>query len=400
MPLSGSRAGSGKSGKESSVRAGGLSTGRTLRKGDYVMIHVVSERVYKSGKYWRGCLSYSADGSPEVLQKWFRGSSCMDICRKMLDFSSRGFSPALLYGKFVEEEYLPYKRNTIKLSSYSRLHSTYIYHCCRLSGHALQDIDASHCLSVLRDMQQEGFSKSSLDKVYEFFNNSFNYAVQQGHIDRNPLFNVPKLYSLQPRKEVSVYTDDDIRKLWQGCYTLTHLARYRFSVLFLLMTGLRCGELLALDKSDFNLPERFVRVRSSFTYVYDTDRGKAVSLIDSPKTASGYRTVPLNDSAYGIVCHLFELYPHTPYFIASGTGTRVLPRNYSRMLQRLCADCDVTYKGIHATRHSFATKLIRSGVPVKTVSELLGHSNVQTTLNLYVHPDLSDLRAALNWLRL
>lgn len=381
------------------MRVGGLSTGRTLRRGDSVMIHVVSERVYKSGKYWRGCLSYSVDGDSRVLQKWFRGSSCMDICRKMLDFSCDS-SGVLLYGRFIEEEYLPYKRNVIKLSSYSRIHSTYTYHCCRLSGYALQEISASHCLSVLRDMQQKGFSKSSLDKVYEFFNNSFNYAIQQEHIERNPLFNIPKVYSLQPKKEISVYSDDDMEKLWRGCYTLTHLARYRFSVLFLLLTGLRCGELLALNKSDFDLPERFVRVRHSFTYVYDTDNEKTVSLVDTPKTSSGYRIVPLNDTAYEIACQLFELYPHTPYFIASGTGTRVLPRNYSRMLQRLCEDCNVTYKGVHATRHSFATKLIRAGVPVKTVSDLLGHSNVQTTLNLYVHPDLSDLRAALNWLSL
>ncbi|MCH5272740.1 MAG: site-specific integrase [Lachnospiraceae bacterium] len=366
------------------------------------MITVISERVYKnkSGKCWRGCLSYTVDNASSVLTKWFRGVSCIDVCRKMSDFISYGFSTALLYGKFIEDEYLPYKRNVIKLSSYSRLHSTYTYHCCQLSDYALPEIKASHCLSILRDMQQKGFSKSSLDKAYEFFNNSFNYAIQQGHIDRNPLFNVPKMFSLQPKKEISVYTDDDIEKLWHGCYTFNHLAKYRFSVLFLLLTGLRCGELLALNKTDFDLSERFVRVRYSFTYVYDVDNGEAVSMLDTPKTPSGYRIVPLNDTAYDIACMLFDLYPHTPFFIASGAGTRVLPRNYSRMLQRLCEDCGVEYKGIHATRHSFATKLIRSGVPVKTVAELLGHANVQTTLNMYVHPDLSDLRAALNWLKL
>lgn len=356
---------------------------------------IIREQIYpadSSKKVWRGILDYEVAGV--ISRKWFRGSSCAEVAQRIIEFVSTGGKGSIKYGDYVRNVYLPYKRMTIKLSSYTRLYSIYTHHCSVFDTKNLCGISTLDCLSVFEDMQLKGFSKSSLNKVYEFFNNSFNYAVQKEYMEKNPLFNVPKPRSNVPKKDIQIYSPEDIQK-FEAVMESAPLASYRYSVPFLYYTGLRLGELLALNKADFDFDKRVITVRSSLTYTYDEELSHMVSFTSTPKTRNGYRIVPLSDSALYYAKKLFALYKGT-YFIASSVGTRIVPRNYSRMLQRLCDYCGVQYRGVHALRHSFATGLIANGVPAKYVSDLLGHASIQTTLNLYVHTDLKDMQKAVD----
>lgn len=153
----------------------------------------------------------------------------------------------------------------------------------------------------------------------------------------------------------------------------------------------------ALDKADFDFEQRIIKIRSSLTYTYDDELEHMVSFTSTPKTQKGFWTVPLSDSAIYYARKLFDLYKG-PYFVSSSVGTRIVPRNYSQMLERLCERVGAQYKGVHALRHSFATTLIQKGASVKYVSELLGHASIQTTYNLYVHADLDDMRKVVDLL--
>ena len=358
---------------------------------------IIKEQIYpvdSSRKSWRGILDYELANS--TYRKWFRGSSCAEVKKRIIEFVSSGGKGTVLYGDFVKNVFLPYKHITLKLSSYTRLYSIYVHHCCLLDSKRLCDITALDCLSIFDSMKQQNFSKSSLNKTYEFFNNSFNYAVQYEYLEKNPLFNVPKPRSNVAKKEIQTYSALDMEK-FEAALDTVDLALYRYSVPFLYYTGLRIGELIALDKADFDFERRILKVRSSFTYTYDDELEHMVSFTSTPKTQKGYRVVPLNEPALYYAKKLFGLYKGS-YFISSTVGTRIVPRNYSRMLQRLCEHCGVQYKGVHALRHSFATSLISKGASVKYVSELLGHASVQTTFNLYVHADLNDMRKVVDLL--
>lgn len=359
---------------------------------------IIKETIYpvdSSRKSWRGILDYQL--LSKSYRKWFRGSSCAEVKQKIVDFVATGGKGSILYGDFITDVFLPYKRLTLKLSSYNRLHSIYTHHCNILSKKPLRAITTVDCLSILDDLQNNDFSKSSLNKVYEFFNNSFNYAVQHDLLDKNPLFNVPKPSSNVAKKEIQAYSLDDMKCIEASLDSLSYLAPYRYSVPFLFYTGLRIGELLALDKSDFDMVNHVVKIRSSYTYTYDADSSRMVGFVSTPKTQKGFRMVPLSDAAWYYAEKLFKFYPGE-YFISSSVGTRVVPRNYNRMMQRLCADCGIAYKGVHALRHSFATRLIACGASVKYVSELLGHASIQTTYNLYVHADMDDMRKVVELL--
>jgi len=358
---------------------------------------ILKEIIYpvdSTRKSWRGILDYEI--SSVSYRKWFRGGSCAEVKKKIVDFVASGGKGTMKYRDFIESFFLPYKKLTIKLSSYTRLYSIYVHHCCALGDKRLCDITTMDCLAIFDGMQQQDFSKSSLNKAYEFFNNSFNYAVQYEFLEKNPLFNVPKPRSNVTKKQIQTYSREDMEKFESALDTLD-LAPYRYSVPFLYYTGLRIGELLALDKADFDFEQRIIKIRSSLTYTYDDELEHMVSFTSTPKTQKGFRTVPLSDSAIYYARKLFDLYKG-PYFISSSVGTRIVPRNYSRMLERLCERVGVQYKGVHALRHSFATTLIQKGASVKYVSELLGHASIQTTYNLYVHADLDDMRKVVDLL--
>ena len=358
---------------------------------------IINETIYpidSSRKSWRGILDYEI--SSISYRKWFRGASCAEVKQKIVAFVASGGKGTMLYRDFIKTVFLPYKKLTLKLSSYTRLYSIYIHHCFMLDNIRLSDITTMDCLGVLEHMQKADFSKSSLNKTYEFFNNSFNYAVQHEYLEKNPLFNVPKPRSNVARKQIQTYSRLDMEKFESALDTLD-LAPYRYSVPFLYYTGLRLGELLALDKTDFDFERCILKVQSSFTYTYDDELEHMVAFTSTPKTQKGYRVIPLSDSALYYARKLFDLYKGS-YFISSSVGTRIVPRNYNRMLERLCERVGVEYKGVHALRHSFATTLIQKGASVKYVSELLGHASIQTTYNLYVHADIDDMRKVVDLL--
>lgn len=296
---------------------------------------IIKETIYpvdSSRKSWRGILDYSI--SSAVYRKWFRGASCAEVKQKIIDFVSTGGKGTVLFGDFVKNQFLPYKRKTLKISSYSRLYSTYIHHCNQLDAMRLCDISAHDCLRIFEAMKMVDFSKSSLNKTYEFFNNCFNYAVQYEFLEKNPLFNVPKPRSTVSRRQIRTYTSREMHMIETWLDTLvSDLAPYRYSVPFLYYTGLRLGELLALDKSDFDFEKRVVMVSNNYIYVNDIESGKMVREKVTTKTESGTRIVPLSDSAIYYARKLFDLYKGE-YFISSSVGTRIVPRNYSRMLER------------------------------------------------------------------
>ena len=358
---------------------------------------IIKETIYpvdSSRKSWRGILDYSI--SSTTYRKWFRGASCAEVKQKIIDFVTTGGKGTLLYGDFIKNEFLPYKRKTLKISSYSRLYSTYIHHCCVLDSMRLCDISALDCLKIFEGMQEKDFSKSSLNKVYEFFNNSFNFAVQYEFLEKNPLFNVRKPHSTVIKRQIRTYTPLEMNIIEMSLDKVDG-AVYRYSVPFLYYTGLRLGELLALDKSDFDFERRVVQVSNNYIYVNDIESGCMVRKKVTTKTEKGTREVPLSDPAVYYARKLFELCKGE-YFVCSSVGTRIVPRNYSRMLERLCDRVGVEYKGVHALRHSFATSLIAKGASVKYVSTLLGHASIQTTFNIYVHADMDEMRNVVDLL--
>jgi len=164
-----------------------------------------------------------------------------------------------------------------------------------------------------------------------------------------------------------------------------------------LFTGLRIGEICGLKWEDIDITNNLMRIRRSVQRIYSDDlNGRQTKIIiESPKTINSTREIPIVNDLMKYLKPLKKIV-NNDFFVISNDKLPIEPRAYRKYLDNLLKELNITKIKFHGLRHSFATRCIESKCDYKTVSVLLGHANVGTTLNLYVHPDLEQKRKCLN----
>lgn len=164
-----------------------------------------------------------------------------------------------------------------------------------------------------------------------------------------------------------------------------------------LFTGLRIGEICGLKWEDIDIINNLMRIRRSVQRIYSDDlKGRQTKIIiESPKTINSTREIPIVNDLMKYLKPLKKIV-NNDFFVISNDKLPIEPRAYRKYFDNLLKELNITKIKFHGLRHSFATRCIESKCDYKTVSVLLGHANVGTTLNLYVHPDLEQKRRCLN----
>lgn len=183
----------------------------------------------------------------------------------------------------------------------------------------------------------------------------------------------------------------DIRAL--EAYLLKECTPVHAGILLSLRLGLRLGEVCALTWEDIDFDESLFYIRHTISRINSPSGGSAL-IVDTPKTASSVRTIPLPQD---ICTYLRRLRKITcSHYVASTKENCFLsPRTMDYNFDKILGKLQIDKLNYHSLRHSFATNCVDSGVDVKTLSEILGHSDVSTTLDLYVHSSLDKKRAEL-----
>ena len=150
-----------------------------------------------------------------------------------------------------------------------------------------------------------------------------------------------------------------------------------FGIILCLYSGLRIGELMALQWSDIDF------VKGVLTVSKSCNDGKGGLIIDEPKTATSRRVIPLPKQLLPILKDIKKK-SDSPFMVSSN-GKPVSVRSYQRSFELLLKKLKIPHKGFHSLRHTFATRAIECGMDVKTLSEILGHKNPTITLNRYAH---------------
>ena len=136
-------------------------------------------------------------------------------------------------------------------------------------------------------------------------------------------------------------------------------------------------------------------MRHTLSRVLCEEDGKrrTVLIIDQPKTQSSLRKIPINSDLLRI---LNEMYPKAESrYVVSNQVSFVSPRTYEYRYRKILQESGIHHINYHALRHTFATRCIEVGVDIKSLSEILGHSNVSITLNTYVHSSMDLKRSQL-----
>jgi len=164
-----------------------------------------------------------------------------------------------------------------------------------------------------------------------------------------------------------------------------------------LSTGLRIGEICALKWSDINVADGTITVQRTIEriYVVEGEKKHTQLVINTPKTVNSCREIPMSKELLAMVKPMKKVV-NADFYVLTNEDKPTEPRTYRNYYNKLMEKLDIPKLKYHGLRHSFATRCIEAGCDYKTVSVLLGHSNISTTLNLYVHPNMEQKKRCIN----
>lgn len=159
-------------------------------------------------------------------------------------------------------------------------------------------------------------------------------------------------------------------------------------ILLSLCTGMRIGEVCALKWEDVDFSQRVITVCHTAGRIYNCEAKSTERIYSSPKTRNSYREIPISKQLMQPLKVIKKI--SRSQYVVGTSDVPEDPRSYRDFFTRLLKRLDIPKIVFHGLRHTFATRCIESQCDYKTVSVILGHSNVATTLNLYVHPNLNQ----------
>ena len=274
----------------------------------------------------------------------------------------------------LTHEWLNHIKNTVKKSTYQK-------YCSIVKNHIDTHIIGTLPVRVLSANSYSDYSKSKLDAgilspktvndILIVIGMALSYAEEVYGIKK------PKIQRVkEPKKEMRVLSIQEQKQLERYLYNDMNL--YKFGVLLALYTGIRIGELCALQWDD---------VRSDCITISKTmhrikNEQHTIIEISEPKTPSSVRKIPIPQFLQSII----DKYRQPKgYILINRNGKYVEPRLLQLTFKSMIEDCGLSKTNFHALRHTFATRCIEANFDVKSLSEILGHSDVKTTLNKYVH---------------
>ena len=344
------------------------------------------------------------------VRKEFYGKTKAEAQRKykeyMTDYTPDEFKKTTLTVCDVSEKAIESRRGQIKQTTYSYyINAIKKLNKDKLGALQIHSVTFDDVQAYINTMANTD-SMSTIKRQKNLLSVTFEYAEDNGYIKQSFMrkIKLPNRANITHQEKEHVFlTTEERQKLEIESKRLNtakvHNGRIgqplygvgAKAIIFLLHTGLRMGELCALFWEDVDFENGFLHI--------SRNAPTSTKEITTPKKKASYRTVPLDRVAIEILTELSA--DRFGKFVFHTNEGNMLDRNdvirtLRNMLKRAGIDKKPT---LHDLRHTYASELIRNGVDMKTVSVILGHADISTTMNIYVHKDDSDLECVKNVLR-
>ena len=274
--------------------------------------------------------------------------------------------------------------------------STYCAYSLLLSNHLIPAFAREHDITeelvqdFVLDKLRQGMSRNSVKDILMVLKMVLNYASKHEYMSEHQIdINFP---TERRSCQVKVLSRTDQRRLMdhlQANFSFMNLGIY-----ICLSAGLRIGELCALTWDDLDAESGVVHISKTLQRIYMNDKGHTEVIIGTPKSKNSVREVPLAREILKLIKPLKRVV-NGSFYVLTNSLHPTEPRAYRNYYNRLMRQLEMPHLKFHGLRHSFATRCIESKCDYKTVSVLLGHSSISTTLNLYVHPDLDQKKKCI-----
>lgn len=179
-------------------------------------------------------------------------------------------------------------------------------------------------------------------------------------------------------------------------YIRLHFTFKNLGIYICLSAGMRIGEICALAWDDLDVENGIIHVRKTIQriYVIEEHRKYTEVILDTPKTKNSIREIPMTKNLLKMIRPIKKIV-NGNFYVLTNEPKPTEPRTYRNYYKQFMQSLGLPLMKFHGLRHSFATRCIESKCDYKTVSVLLGHSNISTTLNLYVHPNLEQKKRCM-----
>lgn len=298
--------------------------------------------------------------------------------------------------EFWLEDWLHTKRLSVKDSTYIRYRNVIENHIKpKLGKYPISQISTllmeqfvSYKLQNGRKDGKGGLSPKSMSDILVIIKESFKYAQSYGTVT---ICNFERISFKKNVQEMRVLSPLEEKRLLS--VLLNDFDRYKMGVFICLYTGIRIGELCALQWKNISLSDNIIKIEHTMQRLQNEDKSeiqKTRIIITEPKSFSALRIIPLPEFVVNLI-KKFESSPNA--YVLSGECTTIIePRTMQNRFKTYLKEGQIEDANFHALRHTFATRCIEAGFDVKTLSELLGHSSVKITLDKYVHSSLQQKR--------
>lgn len=369
---------------------------------------------------WEGRYTIGYDSHGKQKQKSIYGKTRAEVAKKLSEMTS-----AIRNGSYIAPRNLTLSEwLEVWLTSYAYIKvrpSTYASYQAYIERHVSPIIGGLQLQKLTTNQLQVFFNEKRVNgridgkgglspKTIRNIYNMLHEALQQAVINKIVSVNVSEGVVLPSKdeKEIIVFKPEEQRAIIEAAQK----DRLGFAIELDFFTGLRVGELCALKWSDIDLAAKEFRVRRTLQRVQKKtsdikSKGKRTQIVEgATKTKKGNRVIPLTDTMLQkLLIHkarqLFEKrrlgkgYSDNGYVFANEFGGAIEPSYLRDVYDRILKNANAPHYTFHTIRHTFATRAIENDMPVKVVSEILGHSSVQLTMDLYCHPSISAKRNVL-----
>ena len=333
------------------------------------------------------------------------GKTYKETKQKIISFAQNTAAPVvkvepeLQTGTFgaTALEWLAVAQNQLKESSYVKYRNIINNHLLPVFGiRAIPDItrdDVSQFCNLLLSEENDtpALSTRTVSTIICVLKNIFDYAAQ---VKQYTTVDLRGISIRQSQHQLRVLSVSEQQKL--SGYLCENLNLNNLGLLLCLYTGLRVGEICALKWGDVNFEEKSIYVRQTMQRLQCTDLGESKTkiVISNPKSDSSVRRIPMPDELFNLIAQY--QFPEDAYFLTGTSKQYVEPRNMQNKFKKAIKECGIENANFHALRHTFATRCVELGFDIKSLSEILGHSSVNITLNRYVHPSMELKQQNMN----
>lgn len=257
---------------------------------------------------------------------------------------------------------------------------------------AKQSLEEAEVQVFVFNKLQEGLSHKSVKDILIVLKMVLKFGAKNKWIEYLP-FEV-QFPTEREKHQIEVLSRTNQKKVMT--YVQDHFTFRNLGIYICLSAGIRIGEICALTWDDIDVDNGIIHVRRTIQRIYTIDEGtrKTELLIDTPKTKNSIREIPMNRDLLKMLKPVKKIV-NNQYFVLTNDAKPTEPRTYRSYYQKFMQDLNMPILKFHGLRHSFATRCIESKCDYKTVSVLLGHSNISTTLNLYVHPNMEQKKKCI-----